>query len=317
MKPTLSVPGNLLMFGEYAVLEQGGLGLACAIAPHVQAYVQESRGFSVEGRIGARGFSWKPGDDRDPGELLSSVASFLETWLEVRGYDIRELGIHPVIDSSEFVTESGEKRGFGSSAAATVALCAVVCEAAGIREPDTVLEAAVGAHRSAQGGRGSAYDVAASFHGGIGLFRGGEEPEWEPVSLPWLPELSLLETGSPASSAQAVSRYTAWKMSHREEALEFLSRSNRLVSRLAREESWERARPLVEELAEHGIALGQSIGVPARVEGKGQAARAAKNGPCKAVGAGAELVLCFGESETAAADACMPVEIDGEGCRWH
>jgi phosphomevalonate kinase len=314
------------MFGEYAVLEQGGLGLACAIAPHVRASVQESPDFSVEGRLGARGFSWKPGDDHDPGELLSGVASYLESWLSARGIDIRQLGIRPLIDSSEFVTESGEKRGFGSSAAATVALCAVVCEAAGIREPETVLEVAVHAHRSAQGGRGSAYDVVASFYGGTGLFRGGEEPEWEPVSLPWLPELSLFETGSPASSAQAVSHYTAWKMTHREDALEFLSRSNRFISRLTRAQSWEQARPLVEELAEHGVALGESIGVPAHINGEvpadsGHGVRrpggATRHGLCKAVGAGAELVLCFDESATQTTGRCMPIEIDREGCTWH
>ena len=31
----LKVPGNLLLAGEYAVLVEGGLGLACAVEPYV------------------------------------------------------------------------------------------------------------------------------------------------------------------------------------------------------------------------------------------------------------------------------------------
>ena len=211
MSRTLAVPGNLLLFGEYAVLEQGGLGLACAIGPHVRAYLEPADGFTVEGRLGARLVTWtaRPRGEAagatgvtesDSGEFLSGVADFVQGWCSRRNIEMSAFNTHLIIDSSAFVSESGRKRGFGSSAAATVALCAAVCELAGIRDDATRFDLALRAHRHAQGGRGSGYDVAVSYFGGLGLFRGGEQPELESLSIDWLPPLSLYETGAPSST---------------------------------------------------------------------------------------------------------------------
>lgn len=308
--PTLRVPGNLLLFGEYAVLEQGGLGIACALAPHVTARAEDAPGFALEGRFGARSVGWRYGEEDDEDELLPRAAHFLVSALQARDIDPDSLDMRVVVDSSEFVSAEGNKRGFGSSAAATVALTEAVCRVAGVSETRERFELAVRAHRAAQGGRGSGYDVAASFFGGIGIFRGGEIPEFERANLEWMPTLSLFETGAPASTGHAVSRYAAWKTSHATEATEFLSRSNSLVAALARAESWTEARAIVADLTALGRGLGESIGVPAR------SSRLDPDGDslCKAVGAGAELFVCFGAAPSG--DDSTPVEIDREGTVW-
>lgn len=305
---TLTVPGNLLLFGEYAVLEQGGLGLACAVPPHVRTRVEPASRFSVDGQLGARSVGWRPGDDTDEQELLHKVGRFLVEQLAARGVDLPTLESRVLIDSSEFVGSSGNKRGFGSSAAATVALCSTACELAGVDDAETRFELAVGAHRFAQGGRGSGYDIAASYFGGIGLFRGGERPAYERIELDWLADVTLLETGTPASTSRALSRYAAWKSGHTDEAVHFLQRSNSLVSALVRSSSWEEARPRAVELAELGRWLGRQIGVPAEPRGTDSSTL------WKAVGAGAELFLRI-DGEYPSPDT-TPVPIDWEGCTW-
>lgn len=305
---TLTVPGNLLLFGEYAVLEQGGLGLACAVAPHVRTHLEPASRFSVEGQLGARSIGWRPGDDSDDSELLHKVGQFLVEQLAARGVDLPAFETRVVINSSEFMGASGNKRGFGSSAAATVALCTTACELAAIDDEETRFELAVGAHRFAQGGRGSGYDIAASFFGGIGLFRGGERPEYERVELDWLPELSLLEMGSPASTAHALYRYAAWKAGHADEAVRFLQKSNSLISALVRSSNWEEAKPYVGELTELGRSLGRQIDIPAEPDEGDDSSH------CKAVGAGAELFLYL-DDDRSRTDT-IPVEIDWEGCTW-
>src|SRR4030042_1902847 len=113
-----SVPANLLLLGEYAVLEEGGLGLAVAAEPRVRVRFE-----------------------RRPRAGLAGAAR--------RGSGAR-----------------GGRRGWALRARPEGAPPA----------PAAVLEAALAAHRRAQGGRGSGYDVLASFHGGAGLFAGGGRP---------------------------------------------------------------------------------------------------------------------------------------------
>jgi phosphomevalonate kinase len=330
----LRVPGNLLMFGEYAVLEQGGLGIAAAVAPYVQLRVVPARGFSFEGHMGARAISWQAGEEPEDDELLVRAASFLEARLAGRGVSLAGVGAHLVIDSSDFLGPSGTKRGFGSSAASTVALTEAACELAGVDDPRERFALAVGAHRHGQGGRGSGYDIAASFFGGIGLFRGGEAPEFEPLDAPWLPRLTLTEGGAASSTTHAVSRYAAWKAAHRDEATRYLQRSNTLIASLVRSRSWADARATAGELADLGLWLGDRIGVPARLPeqavagggGYAEAGRQTESGVgtggsathrslCKAVGAGSELRLCF--AEDGGEYRPNEVTIDRKGRTWH
>jgi hypothetical protein len=217
----------------------------------------------------------------------------------------------------------------------------VLCHLVGLKDQADCFDLAVRAHRAAQGGRGSGYDVAASWFGGLGLFRGGSSPEFERVEADWLPPLSLYETGAPASTAHAISRYAAWKTAHPEAAREFLCRSNGLISALLRRRSWREAEPVARELADTARELGRNIGVSAEIrigrETPVAVAGSGANGPddrppaaaprphrdmpmlCKAVGAGAELAVCFGTETVTGGESTeglMPVEVDVEGCTW-
>ena len=47
----LTVPGNLLLAGEYAVLVEGGLGLACAVALRVRVTWERSDTLTIRARF--------------------------------------------------------------------------------------------------------------------------------------------------------------------------------------------------------------------------------------------------------------------------
>ncbi len=199
---TVTVPGNVILLGEYAVLEEGGLGAACAVQNRVRLQAEAAQELSVEGRWPGGSFAWSPGKSTSP--LVSAVYRTVSEWKERQ-----RLGAIPAlrvcIDSSELYLPHGRKAGFGSSAAVTVALVIALCAngdqrtgglgtgdqgTAGLALGEQLLEGqalaklALAAHRLAQGGAGSGYDVYCSFFGGWGMFRGGTAPSWEAHARP-------------------------------------------------------------------------------------------------------------------------------------
>jgi phosphomevalonate kinase len=286
-----SVPANLLLLGEYAVLEEGGLGLAVAVDPRVRISAAHGRpGASLE--VAARmdtALRWTPREPRgNPRTALLAAA------VEVCCPEGPPAGTIEV-DSSDFFF-GGRKGGLGSSAAAAVGLCwALLALAAGDPpEPAAVLEAALAAHRRAQGGRGSGYDVFASFYGGAGLFAGGARPSWQPLDLPWLEPLYLFHGERSLSTPGAIGKYREWRLRRPGEAGSFLEESNRLVRSFSRAASRGEALISLRLCRELGLRLGEAIGVPAdmRPPGNWDGIRAED---CKALGAGNELGLAFPE----------------------
>jgi phosphomevalonate kinase len=288
----LTVPGNLLLLGEYAVLEEGGIGCAMAVERRVRLSSRPGTGLRVEGSWPGGELRWTPGQ---PGSspLVSAIVATVERWLGAdaaggpRGWDA-----HVTIDSADFFLPGGRKTGLGSSAAVTVALTCALLEAAGRRDAardGTACRLAVEAHRRAQGGAGSGYDVLCSYHGGLGLFHGGAEPRWEARALAWRPSILLFAGPSAVSTADAVRRYGEWKSLAPGAAREFLEESNRAVFSFINAASIDEARQRLSDHARLGIALGRSIGVPAEITvPPGLEARW-----CKAVGAGNELGMCL------------------------
>ena len=135
----VSAPGNMLILGEYAVLEEGGLGAAAAVDAWVHLDQVPDSGLTIQAVMPAGSFTWTR-DRPDAGPLISAIVEAVEARTGMK-CDARR--IH--IDSSALFGEGGRKAGFGSSAAVSATLCA-----------------ALEAHRSAQGGTGSGYDVYAS-----------------------------------------------------------------------------------------------------------------------------------------------------------
>ncbi|HOX18678.1 MAG TPA: hypothetical protein PKW82_09495, partial [Spirochaetales bacterium] len=208
----LAVPGNLLVAGEYLVLREGGPGLALAVEPRLRAEAERAPRWKVAVLMGSGGASWSPVEDgARENRFLWSLLEAVERAALARGLVLAPLELD--LDSRDFSRADGRKAGFGSSAAAAVAFCLLAGRGAGLggNELDAfALEAALDGHRAAQGGRGSGYDVFASFHGGAGLFEGGRVPRWTALPGFALPEGRVFSGKAPVSSAEAVAAFEAW-----------------------------------------------------------------------------------------------------------
>ena len=299
----VSAPANLLLLGEYAVLEEGGRGLA--LAPDVRAVASLTR-VAREGGRGPVVRGVTPGGEVVwPGDrgVLGGVADYLH-----ERFGPAPDGVE--VDTSSFFRADGRKRGFGSSASLAVALTALWGGFDGTpADRNRVRGVATEAHRAAQGGRGSGYDTAVSTLGGVVLFTGGADPQARRVELPWLPPISLFAGRDPVATTGAVGSYRAWRDANARVADRFLNRSNELVDRFAAARSWDEARETLVVYRELTLELGDVVGVPARME---PPAPVGEDGVSKAVGAGDELGVVLAPG-TAADRAVTLAE---EGVRW-
>ncbi len=339
-------PANLLLVGEYVVTEEGGLGIAAAVQPELTVRVSPAPEFKAQAQAAQPLFSWRANEPPPP------HAEVVAACLENAGYTGFP-ALHIEIDSSAFYTAGGNKRGLGSSAAVAAGLSTALflfdrCHPGNQNENGseagelnrtregnfaelpqetrrTILSAAVNAHRTAQRG-GSAYDVTASLHGGLGLFRGGELPTWDSLPAEALPPAVIRFGDAPVSSPAAVLGYRGLKAAHPESVQQHLTRSNeeaRLLASALRTFDQASFRATFQRLADRGLELGERIGVPAVIQ-------PVPNGYGKAVGAGNELAVIFhdmvdhdtvnhdsgfspGASSTAKE---QPLRIATQGVRW-
>ena len=307
----LTVPGNLLLLGEYAVTEEGGLGLALAVDRRVSLELEPSSALVVEGRWGGGTAHWT----RESAGRSPLITAIVETWREqVYSRGVGVPGARIVVDSSAFFT-AGRKSGFGSSAAVTVALTCALLHLSGFSGSQLIRCAAriaLLAHRRAQGGRGSGYDVYASLYGGFGCLVGGSEPSWQAVELPWLPPLYIFRGPSSVSTPSSIQSYERWKSCDPAGWRSFLDESNQGVRRFLQADSWPAARRAFTASKELGLRLGERIGVPARIEAPGSLAPELH----KALGAGNELGIYLAETPPNEA-ALEPVVVAPEGIRWN
>jgi phosphomevalonate kinase len=309
----LSVPGNLLLLGEYAVLEEGGLGIAVAIERRIVIDIEAADELTIVGRGGGYSGSWtrsEPG----PSGLAGAVVAATERELGLLGLGAKAPPLRLRIDSSALFGSEGTKLGLGSSAAVAVGTALALLRASGLEDRalgETSFRAALAGHRSHQGGIGSGYDVAVSLHGGWGLFTGGELPGFQPLELPWIPPFYLLRGGPPVDTARAVRRYMEWKRQNPRDARSFLEASNETVRDFAAAGNWSEASMRLREAALLGARIGDAIAVPSRIEGlEGRIG--------KALGAGDELGLLWREgTETAdVAGGIGQLEVATRGPLW-
>lgn len=306
MKALLTVPGNLLLLGEYAVLEKGGQGIGLAVERRVRIQVEEAEGLSIVGRTGNETFSWSPELGR--AGLIGAVVESVKAELGRLGSGGEAPRLAISIDSSALFAEDGTKLGLGSSSAVASGLALALLRCSGIDGQalsDSSFRASLAAHRSAQGGIGSGYDVAASLRGGLVLFTGGEEPGIEALELTWMRPLHLVRGPGPVETARAIRRYQDWKARRPRAARAFLEASNEVVVEFARARDWAEATRLLNEGARLGLDLGEAIGVSARI-GR------LEGGAGKALGAGNEIGATWGET---AAEG-LEMRVSGAGPLW-
>lgn len=307
----LSVAGNLLIAGEYLVLREGGLGLACAVEPRVQASASPAAFWSINATMGAESLTWSPpptvgaagqaAADLSAASLPVAAAVFAQAERLWRANGLCPRPFAVELDSSAFFGPGGRKAGYGSSAASAIALALILGRAAGLKGGALkafALETALLGHRAAQGGRGSGYDVYASAHGGVGLFVGGASPAWRPLPGFRLPPAFLFPGPAPVASAAAVSRFGAWLESGDGSALAALRKGDEAVAALAgaaRPREFARRLRVARGL---GSELGAALGVPAELAPP----LGLECAVAKASGAGDELGMAFfnGEGDEAA-----------------
>ena len=304
----LSVAGNLLLLGEYAVLEEGGLGLAAAVERRVVLTVRPAPALEVTGSWPGGSMHWTA-EDTDASALVTAVTGTLDA---AGVFGDRGLPrVHIDIDSSAFFGRSGRKTGLGSSAAVAAGLTAVLLAEAG-RKDTGAAEAvlALRGHRAAQGGRGSGYDVLCSWHGGTGIFRGGETPSWEARSLAAGLRLCLFPGPAAVQTTGAVLRYAAWKKGNRFAARDFMEESNKRVLAFLDAGSSAETAARWSACRELGIQLGEAIGVPAAITPPAGIDPAL----CKSIGAGNELgVFLVPDGE----ESHIPLlPIASQGLKW-
>ncbi len=250
-----------------------------------------SEELSIEGVWPGGALSWT---SRRPSAspLISAVVDEVGSWLRGKGGGKALRGARILVDSSALFSSEGRKSGLGSSAAVTAGLVCALLDAAGCR-PDpqdpAVLALAIGAHRRAQGGAGSGYDVSCSYYGGMGIFHGGPVPVWEPCRLREELVVCLFPGPSPVSTSDAIRRYALWKESHPGDARLFLEQSNRCVLEFVRARTAAEAERHLRACTELGMSLGRAIGVSAEIE----TPRGLDAARCKALGAGNELGACL------------------------
>jgi phosphomevalonate kinase len=301
----VTAPGNILVLGEYAVLEEGGLGVACAVLPRCTAEISADHADTQS--------TPEPSLFRCCRDAVEShLKGCMSATNRKKPSGLDRPGIR--LDTSGFLDpETGKKTGLGSSAAGAVAVCAgllahAYAESGRPVSREIVFRTALEAHRAFQGGKGSGYDVAASTCGGVRLFTGGADPVAGKEILWHAGPFELVSVYSPVQTGSAVEAYRTWKKTHPGAAREFLNRSNRLVLQFVAARSRQDALEILFEAARAGVELGEAIGVPARPQVSNAAVSSDRTSGLdptvtphaenryavlKAVGAGAELMIGF------------------------
>lgn len=259
-----SVPGSLLIAGEYIVTETNGPGLALSVDHRATLGVTESENLVLEGSGPTTGQYWTPGSG-DDGSLMYAVFDECRN----SGLSAEYSSVNLSVDTHRFYNEGGRKLGFGSSAAAAVLFTRGLLHA---NDPVDLTTTALKAHRRWQKGRGSGYDILTSINGGAGIFLGGKVPEWTP--LPWPSELKfwLIRGPAPVNSSDAVKKYRSWLNTQNSDwdsvpVLSGIRFEMQIIQNALNRESLPDPSAIlatINSLAEYGMQLGREIGVPAR-----------------------------------------------------
>ncbi len=240
----ISAPGKLMVSGEWAVLE-GSKCVVAAVNRRVHSIVDVcDNDISItldDFCIKNAGFSWDgknivPKQQADAEKLKFTKVSIEVSlrFLQEKGFDFKPFAIRTY---GEETMVNGKKVGFGSSAAAVVAIIASILNFYG-HSPgkEEIYKLATIAHYFAQGKVGSAFDVAASTYGGIIVYRRfdaawltkkieGREKIADIVKEKWLgffvehmkiPEnlfMAIAWTGESASTSAAIRQMDSFKKS--------------------------------------------------------------------------------------------------------
>ncbi|UPA12332.1 phosphomevalonate kinase [Borrelia venezuelensis] len=205
---SFSVPGNLLLMGEYFILEEDGFGLAVAIKERAYFSFKRSdtwRFFAKKTKI----------DDFTLIENNDDFVFRMFRYLKQKYFvNLEDFSFDVYIDTSNFFLNSGVKKGFGSSAVVAVGIvCGIflILNNDNCFVKDKIFMYCLEAYRYAQGGMGSGYDIATSLFGGVVKFKGGDLPTYDRLENICFNNFYLMRGPSPVKTTSSIIRYYEYK----------------------------------------------------------------------------------------------------------
>ncbi|MDA3808874.1 MAG: hypothetical protein PF518_00960 [Spirochaetaceae bacterium] len=263
---SLRIPGNILLLGEYAILETGSIALTAAIFPLALTSINSSSILTGERGDSKWEYDLERSSENNPeGNLFASCWIMLKEYASEKNLLLTKKGVH--INTSSFLSDKG-KIGFGSSAASAVSCIKGVLEGQIWGDSVSISDfqkIAFKAHNAFQGKIGSGYDVYTSCSSRLNLFTKGFIPSIEKVHLFFLPDVYVYDSPHSVSTISAVKKYNFWKNLNPDLALDFIKKSNLLTKQFCALNSWKEGQIIFNEAKELGLYLGEQIGVSAEV----------------------------------------------------
>ncbi len=308
--PRASCPGNLMLAGEYAVVD-GGPAVMLAVNAQAFATVRE--------------------EEQELSPFLWQVQTCLAD--AFGSTSVQALAAKRVQVNTSAFHYQGAKLGLGSSAAATVA--AIGACLGQVDEPldiDNLHRLASKAHGNAQaamGARGSGADIAACTLGGALRFQiGAEESQVSRVTLPSGLHLVFPWTGVAAQTAPLVARVQEYRGRQSEDYQRLASGISACAEALAKARDPSDAVEAIAAGAEALRSLADAVGIELWLKEHSQLESLAQRfgGALKPTGAGAgDLALAaFSESDAAQSFQkslvelgilCPPLLVEPQGVR--
>ncbi|WKC58225.1 phosphomevalonate kinase [Borrelia sp. P9F1] len=253
-----SVPGNLLLMGEYSILEEGGLGLSIAISE--KAY------FTFK-----RSNDWRFFSKKTETEVFSLVKNEDDFVFQMFRYlkrkyfaNLEDFPCDVYIDTSAFFLTGGVKKGFGSSAVVAVGIvCGIflLCGATNHFNRDEIFRCCLDAYRHAQGGMGSGYDIATSIFGGVVQFEGGNVPAYKLLKKIDFSDFYLMQGSQEVKTTSSIIKYNEQRAS----LIDFIENMNIVMREivLRSSNSYFCFLSSLGEAKNVGLEIGKRIGISA------------------------------------------------------
>ncbi|AJA90475.1 phosphomevalonate kinase [Borreliella chilensis] len=284
---SFSVPGNLLLMGEYTILEEKGLGLAIAI--NKRAF------FSFKKSDSWRFFSKKK--EIDDFSLIENKNDFVFKMFAYLNqnyfFNLESFSYDVYIDTSNFFFNDGIKKGFGSSAVVAIGIVCglfLISNATNVVEKDKIFRYCLEAYRHSQGGIGSGYDIATSIFGGVVKFEGGFTPKYRRLDAVEFNDFYLMQGLQAVKTTTSICEYNK----HRDSILDFIFKCNLEMKKLVLSIGSSKSVLIasLKRAKELGLAIGEAIGVSAALPSSLEHLQD-KCDLIKALGAGNETFLVY------------------------
>lgn len=306
-----SVPGNLLLMGEYFILEESGLGLSIAIKERAYFSFKQSdtwRFFAKKTKID--NFTLIENNDDFVFRMFRYLKQKYFANLEDFPFDV-------YIDTSNFFLNSGVKKGFGSSAVVAVGIvCGIflILNDNNYFVKDKIFMYCLEAYRYAQGGMGSGYDIATSLFGGVVRFRGGDSPTYELLDKICFNNFYLMQGLSPVKTTSSIIKYNE----HRASLISFIKDLNIVMEEIILNASNFSGclLPSLKLAKDIGLEIGRRIGISADLP----LSLSYLENECtliKALGAGNETFLVYNPNpEVFKQFNIEPINLDLDGVKF-